>query len=78
MHSKLERWPYGSAVAVPIGEEGSGVLIDQWIVQGFYSPETDHELEQIDANFDVDEYKIVRRFLRENKDRVVPASALSL
>lgn len=75
MHSKLERWPYGSAVAVPIGEEGSGVLIDQWIVQGFYSPETDHELESIDANFDVDEYKIVRRFLRENKDRIVLAPA---
>lgn len=74
MHSKLERWPYGSAVAVPIGNEGSGVLIDQWIVQGFYSPETEHGLETIEANFDVDEYKIVRRFLRENKEKVVPAA----
>ena len=74
MHSKLDRWPYGSAIAVPIGEEGSGVLIDQWIVQGFYSPESNHELETIEANFDVDEYKIIRRFLRENKERIMPAS----
>ena len=79
MHSKLERWPYGAAVAVPIGGQdtnGGGVIIDQWIVQGFYSEETAHELETIDANFDVDEYKIVRRFLRENRDKVIPASNL--
>lgn len=75
MHSKLERWPYREAIAVPIGEEG-GVVIDQWIVKGFYSPETEHELESIDANFDVDEYKIIRRFLRENEDRIVPATNL--
>jgi DNA polymerase-3 subunit epsilon len=76
MHSKLDAWPYGSAVAVPIGSEGSGVLIDQWIVQGFYSSETAHELETIESNFDVDEYKIIRRFLRENQEHIIPASKL--
>lgn len=70
--TKLSSWPYETAVAVPLGEEGQGVIIDNWIVQGFYSDNQTDALHQHENTFDVDEYKIVRRFLQQNSSAVLP------
>jgi DNA polymerase-3 subunit epsilon len=72
--NKVDSWPYESPVAVPLDTEGSGVVINNWMIQGFYSAGDVNLLEFIDINFDVDEYKIIRQFLRENAGRIMPLS----
>lgn len=69
--NKLENWPYQSAVTVPIGND-TGVVIENWMVRGFYSADQTDVLEPVESNFDVDEYKIIRRFIRENKHLIRP------
>ena len=68
--NRIALWPYETAVAVPLDSENNGVVINNWMVQGFYYDGKIDTLESIDANFDVDEYKIIRRFIRENKARL--------
>jgi DNA polymerase-3 subunit epsilon len=70
--SKVDSWPYETAVAVPLDRENNGVVINNWMIQGFYSAGDISSLESFDANFDVDEYKIIRRFIRENIHRIMP------
>jgi DNA polymerase-3 subunit epsilon len=70
--NKVNSWPYKTAVAVPLDMENNGVIINNWMIQGFYSAGDVSLLESFDVNFDVDEYKIIRRFLRENKNRIMP------
>lgn len=41
------------------------------MIQGFYLAGEVSLLEVFDINFDVDEYKIIRRFLRENNHRIM-------
>lgn len=65
---KLESWPYGSAIAVALGE-GSAVVIDNWMIQRFIGPDAVEGI--IEPMFDVDEYKIIKRFLRENKEKII-------
>jgi len=71
-HSKFDAWPHDGAVAVPVDENRSMVIIDQWMIRGFYDNES-MSVEETDPSFDVDEYKILRRFLRENKHLIIPA-----
>lgn len=68
--NRLETWPYEEAVAVPVDEENNGVVINNWMIQGFYTAGDPNLIEAFDANFDVDEYKIIRRFLRENAGQI--------
>ena len=70
--NKLAAWPYSSAVAIPLDAENNGVVINNWMIQGFYSAGNVNLLEWYDVNFDVDEYKIIRRFIRENAARLIP------
>jgi len=70
--NKLDSWPYEAAVAVPLDMEGGGVVINNWMIQGFYSAGEINQLESVDMTFDVDEYKIIRQFLRENIGRITP------
>jgi DNA polymerase-3 subunit epsilon len=72
--NKVDTWPYEAAVAVPLDLENNGVVINNWMIQGFYSAGDVSLLEAFDVNFDVDEYKIIRRFLRENIMRIIPIS----
>ena len=71
-HSKVATWPFKSSVAVPVNQEGERVVIDNWIIRGFLNAEGEHIYEDQAPNFDVDEYKIIKRFLRSNLQVVQP------
>lgn len=71
-HSKIAMWEYPSAVAVPINEEGESVVVENWIIQGFLTAEGEMVINDIEPNFDVDEYKIIRRFLLQNRAMIRP------
>ncbi len=66
-NSKVPMWDYSSAVSVPINEEGERVIINNWIVQGFLNPEGEMIINDVEPSFDVDEYKIIYRFLKQNR-----------
>lgn len=68
--SKLSEWPYEGPISVPVNEEGEQVLINNWIIQGFVDPEGYPVIDEAEPNFDLDEYKIIRRFIRENKHQI--------
>ncbi|MES2876509.1 MAG: exonuclease domain-containing protein [Patescibacteria group bacterium] len=69
-HHKVAAWPYGSAVAVPINQLGEQVIIDNWIIRGYLNAEGERMYDSLEPTFDVDEYKIIKRFLRENQSFV--------
>lgn len=71
-HSKIAMWDYPSAVSVPINEEGERVVVENWIIQGFLNADGEMVINDIEPNFDVDEYKIVRRFLVQNRAFIQP------
>ncbi|MDN5275801.1 MAG: polC [Candidatus Saccharibacteria bacterium] len=71
MHSKLEAWPYKNAIAIPF-DAISGVVINNWMVQGFYDSGEPEPVHQYDSYFDLDEYKIIRRFIRTNAASIIP------
>ena len=74
-HHKVAVWPYGSAVAVPINQEGEQVVVNNWIIQGYLNAEGEQVYNSVEPTFDVDEYKIIKRFLRENKSFITLFSA---
>jgi DNA polymerase-3 subunit epsilon len=65
-HTKLTEWPYQNPVAVPINSGGERVIIDNWIIRGYLNAEGERIYDSAEPTFDVDEYKIIKRFLREN------------
>lgn len=69
-HSRIPLWEYPTAVAVPINEEGESVVVNNWIIQGFLNTEGELVVNDIEPNFDVDEYKIIRRFLLQNQSHI--------
>lgn len=69
-HHKVAAWPYQSPVAVPINQQGERVVIDNWIIRGYLNADGEQMYSAVESTFDVDEYKIIRRFLRENKSFV--------
>jgi DNA polymerase-3 subunit epsilon len=70
--TKLESWPFEGAVTLPVNNEGEKVIIDKWIIQGFQNADGELLINDIEPNFDVDEYKIIRRFIKENKNYLLP------
>lgn len=67
-HTKLDDWPYESAVTVPINQSGERVIIHNWMIRGYLDSEGQPVYDDTaEPTFDVDEYKIIRRFIRENK-----------
>jgi DNA polymerase-3 subunit epsilon len=70
-HHKIAAWPYRTAVAVPINQDGERVIIDNWIIRGYLNAEGEHVYDSMEPTFDVDEYKIIKRFLRENKQFIL-------
>jgi len=70
--SRVAPWEYTSAISVPINEAGEGIVIENWIIQGFLNVEGELVVNDIEPSFDVDEYKIIRRFLRQNSSLIKP------
>jgi DNA polymerase-3 subunit epsilon len=68
--SKLSEWPFEGSVTIPVNEAGEQVVIDNWIVQSFMDEDGNQMIVDAEPNFDIDEYKIIRRFIRENKNRI--------
>jgi DNA polymerase-3 subunit epsilon len=69
--TKIETWPFKSKIAVAISTTRS-LIIDQWIPQGIVDHENDDEISLVENSFDIDTYKILRSFLRQNKQSVRP------
>lgn len=71
-HTKLAVWEYPAAVQVPLADTGESVVIENWVVKGFLSTEGELVTSDDEPSFDVDEYKIIRRFLKMNNSFVRP------
>lgn len=69
-HSRLEGWPFETAITVPINDRGECVIINNWIIQGYIDENGEPVYETGEPSFDLDEYKIIRRFIRENKQAI--------
>jgi DNA polymerase-3 subunit epsilon len=68
--SKIEAWPYDEPVCVEHkGQEGSGIIIDQWKVIGQVE---NNEIIKDSAFgiFDLDNYRILRSYLSSKKDQL--------
>lgn len=72
--SKLSEWPFEGSIVVPVNEAGETVVIHNWIVQQFNDGEGNKLIVDAEPNFDLDEYKIIRRFIRENKSKIIQLS----
>ncbi len=68
--SKLTEWMFDGPVIVPVNSAGQQVIIDNWMIQGFVDQEGMAVLDDTEPNFDLDEYKIIRRFIKENRQFV--------
>lgn len=71
-NTKVASWEYPGAIVVPMTETGESVIIYNWIIQGYLNAEGEPVTNVVEPSFDVDEYKIIRRFVRENRLFVQP------
>jgi DNA polymerase-3 subunit epsilon len=71
-HTKIANWPFEGAISLPVNEEGEQVIIDKWIIQGFQNSDGELIINDIEPNFDVDEYKIIYRFIKQNRQQLRP------
>jgi len=69
--SKLSEWPFEGSILVPVNEAGETVVINNWIVQRFNDEDGNELIVDSEPNFDLDEYKIIRRFIKENRSRIL-------
>jgi DNA polymerase-3 subunit epsilon len=66
-HNRLQAWPYDDAISLPVNITGEQVIIKNWMIQGFTDDSGEPIYNADEPNFDMDEYKIIRRFIRENQ-----------
>lgn len=66
-HSRLKSWPFDTSIALPVNSSGEQVIIKNWMIQGYIDEFGDTVYDAEDPNFDMDEYKIIQRFIRENR-----------
>jgi DNA polymerase III subunit epsilon len=66
MYQKIASWPFNSPVTVPINTMGERVIIKNWMIAGYLNEIGERLYDDYKSTFDVDEYKIIKRFLREN------------
>lgn len=69
-HTRLESWPFDTSISLPVNEKGEQVIIRNWMVQGYVDEFGNTIYDADEPQFDMDEYKIIRRFVRENKQYV--------
>lgn len=67
--SKVESWPFKSKIAVKISET-KALIVDQWIIEGILHYDFEPVIERMSSGFDLDAYKILRRFIRTHKESV--------
>jgi DNA polymerase-3 subunit epsilon len=69
--SKIETWPFKGELTVKISES-KALIIDQWIIKGYMTAVESGEtyVERIKNGFDIDTYKILRSYIRQNKHNV--------
>jgi len=70
-HSRIAEWPYDHAVYIPVNDNGDRVVIQNWMIQGYIDRYGEDVTTSSEPSFDVDEYKILKRFVRENSDRIM-------
>jgi DNA polymerase III subunit epsilon len=68
--SRIEQWPYDTPIIIPVNDAGDAVVINNWIIQHYLNAEGKVTVSDSESSFDVDEYKIIRRFIKENKHLV--------
>ena len=68
--NQLQSWPYGGPIILPLDDSGQSVVIDNWVVQYYTDENGERIYEDIERSFDLDEYKIIRRFIRENSSTI--------
>ena len=76
--SKIDTWPYKSPVAIRFGEAIKSLVVDQWIVRGYLYEDTDvPTFESITSAFDIDTYRILKRFVGSKSVQctIVPVSS---
>lgn len=66
-NNRIAEWPYDRPIVVSINEQGESIIINNWMIQGYLDSDGNEVIDEIESLFDVDEYKILRRFVRENK-----------
>ena len=69
--SKLSQWPFSGPIVVPVNEAGETVVINNWIVQRYNDEDGNQLIVDAEPTFELDEYKIIRRFIKENRDRII-------
>ena len=76
--SKIDTWPYKSPVAIRFGEALKSLVVDQWIVRGYLYEDTEQPtFESITNVFDIDTYRILKRFFGSKSVQyaIVPVSS---
>ena len=70
--SKIESWPFKGELAVKISET-KALIIDQWVIKGYLTALEDgsNYIERIKNGFDIDTYKILRSYIRNNASHVM-------
>ena len=71
-HSRLESWPFDTAISLPVNVKGERVIIKNWMIQGYVDETGEAVYAADEPQFDMDEYKIIRRFIRENRPYIQP------
>ena len=66
-HSRLKSWPFDTPISLPVNTKGEQVIIKNWMVQGYVDETGDLVYDAEEPNFDMDEYKIIQHFIRENR-----------
>lgn len=73
-HSRLQSWPFDTSIMLPVNEKGEQVIIKNWMVQGYVDEQGDTVYDTDAPHFTMDEYKIIRRFIRENRQYITVTS----
>lgn len=61
--SKIESWPFKSAVEVAISQTKT-MVIDQWVIKSLKDYTFEEDTVPLDNKFDIDTYKILRAFMK--------------
>lgn len=69
-HSRLKSWPFDDSITLPVNTNGDQVVIKNWMVRGYVDESGDVVYDADEPNFDMDEYKIIQRFIRENRQYI--------
>lgn len=68
--TRIESWPFKSAVAVRISQTRS-IIVDQWIVTSVVEYAFDEPtVTSVEGGFDIDTYKIIRSYIRKHPEAI--------